>query len=58
MGAGSAAVTTISNINNNNEGKEFEDIEALQNRFKNLKTENEKLMQRKLSINKEMEIAR
>ena len=40
------------------EGKEFEDIEALQNRFKNLKTENEKLMKRKTQINKEMEVAR
>jgi chromosome segregation ATPase len=40
------------------EAKEFEDIEALQNRFKNLKTENEKLMKRKLAINKEMEQAR
>jgi hypothetical protein len=29
------------------ESKEFDDIEALQNRFKNLKTENEKLMKRK-----------
>ena len=40
------------------EGKEFEDIEALQNRFKNLKTENDKLMTRKQEINKEMETAR
>ncbi len=39
-------------------GKEFDDIEALQNRFKNLKTENEKLMKRKSEINKEMEKAR
>lgn len=28
------------------EDKEFEDIDALQNRFKNLKNENKKLMQR------------
>lgn len=40
------------------ETREFEDIEALQNRFKNLKTENEKLMKRKQAINKEMELAR
>lgn len=40
------------------EGKEFDDIESLQNRFKNLKTENEKLMNRKTQINKEMELAR
>ena len=48
--------------------KEFEDIEALQNRFKNLKSENEKLMRRvsfilakclqKKEINSKMEEAR
>lgn len=38
--------------------REFADIEALQNRFKNLKTENEKLMKRKSKINQEMELAR
>lgn len=38
--------------------REFADIEALQNRFKNLKTENDKLMKRKALINQEMEKAR
>lgn len=38
--------------------KEFSDIEKLQDRFKNLKNENEKLMQRKLKINQDMEDAR
>ena len=38
--------------------REFADIEALQNRFKNLKTENDKLMKRKALINQEMERAR
>ena len=42
----------------NGDNKEFEDIEALQNRFKNLKSENEKLMKRKQAINREMEEAR
>ena len=30
----------------NGDNKEFEDIEALQNRFRNLKNENKKLMNR------------
>ena len=36
----------------------FEDIEDLQKRFKSLKNENKLLVQRKASINKEMEEAR
>lgn len=38
--------------------REFQDIEALQNRFKNLKQENDKLMKRKQLINQQMEEAR
>lgn len=38
--------------------REFQDIEALQNRFKNLKQENDKLMKKKQQINQQMEEAR
>ena len=45
-------------VSDSGENKEFADIDELQHRFKNLKNENQKLMKRKLEINKEMEEAR
>jgi hypothetical protein len=45
-------------IEEKDENKEFDDIEALQHRFRNLKNENIKLMNRKNEIYKEMEDAR
>ncbi len=43
---------------NAGDNEAFQNIEELQNRFKNLKSENEKLMRRKQAINREMELAR
>ena len=38
--------SVVNDKNGTGDNKEFDDIEALQNRFKNLKSENEKLMKR------------
>ena len=37
-------------ISDKNDNKEFDDIEALKNRFRNLRKENERLMERKQAI--------
>ena len=42
-------------ISDKNDNKEFDDIEALKNRFRNLRKENERLMERKQAIYQEIE---
>ena len=45
-------------VNDKSDSKEFGQIEDLQTRFINLKSANQKLMEKKQAINKEMEDAR